>query len=164
MNKKILSIILVIILAGIVVMFLAFRPIAPTETQPLKEVNPESPDQTGTLGGTVEGTNSSPSLPPSGTVLTARLNQTVSFAGGTGTVTEILEDSRCPVDVQCIQAGTVRIKVKFSYGSLNQSVNLTLNQPYSMFGRSITLTDVAPEPRSTEARLPGDYMFTLLVK
>jgi hypothetical protein len=39
-------------------------------------------------------------------------------AGNTNIViqpTEILEDSRCPLDVQCIQAGTVRVLTYCSY-------------------------------------------------
>jgi hypothetical protein len=164
MNNKTLSIILIIILAGILFVFLVFRPDAPVETDPMIDENTETLDPAPNAEDAPGGANTDPSPSTAGTVLTARLNQAVSFAGGTGRIIEVLEDSRCPLDVQCIQAGTVRVKVNFTYGALSQNVNLTLNQPYIYSGKSITLTNVSPAPRSTETILPGDYKFTLLVK
>lgn len=62
----------------------------------------------------------------------------------------LLEDSRCPTDAQCIQAGTARIKVEIKKAGgkpqifeLNTSVN---PQPVSFAGYRISLIDVNPKP------------------
>src|SRR5436853_3142264 len=49
----------------------------------------------------------------SGTVtLQAAIAQTVSGNGVSIVPLQVLEDSRCPTDVQCIQAGAVRLKAQ----------------------------------------------------
>lgn len=78
---------------------------------------------------------------------------------------ELLEDSRCPSDVQCIQAGTVRIKAKLvSSLGVSSSQEFTLMQPVTTEGETVTLVDVAPTPVSTETPDRTDYMFVFEVK
>ncbi|OGI64121.1 hypothetical protein A2914_00230 [Candidatus Nomurabacteria bacterium RIFCSPLOWO2_01_FULL_41_21] len=98
------------------------------------------------------------------TTLSAKIGQTISLSGVTGTVKELVEDSRCPIDVECIQAGTVKVKVNFVYGALNQNVTLTLDQELAMYGRSITLVDVKPDKVSGTTIASSDYVFTFLIK
>ncbi len=113
----------------------------------------------------IETTNaSSTSDIPSTSILTAKLNEAVMFSGATGTVTEVVEDSRCAMGVQCIQAGTVRVKAHFSYGPFSKDVVLVLNQPFSIGGHFVTLTEVEPAKTSGITILAADYVFTLSVK
>lgn len=121
-------------------------------------------EQGSETSGTTTGGGGNPAQTLSGTIFTAKLNEKISFSGGTGVITEVLEDSRCPTDVQCIQAGTVRIKVNFTYGTLSQNINLTLNEPYTYSGSSITLVKVSPENISTVSISSSNYVFSLLVK
>lgn len=78
---------------------------------------------------------------------------------------ELVEDSRCPVDVQCIQAGTVRVKARIVSGSGTSTEVFTLNTPITAEVESITLTKVYPvEKNSNVVVQPGDYDFTFVIK
>lgn len=98
-----------------------------------------------------------------GTTVTAKLGQNITFNGVVGTIISVAEDSRCPTDVQCIQAGTVRVNGHFTYGTQAQDVTLGLNQTYSLSGHSITLLQVTPDKVSTKTINPSNYTFTFLV-
>lgn len=74
--------------------------------------------------------------------------------------TEILEDSRCPSDVVCIQAGTVRLEALVS-DSLGEATRVfTLGQATSTSSYQITLSRVGPE-RESQGAVPTDdeYVF-----
>mgnify|MGYP006958842234 CR=1 FL=1 len=70
-----------------------------------------------------------------------KLGEKYEARGASAMVTEVVEDSRCPSDVQCIQAGTVKIKVKGSYKFISKSVTMILGQPFTYNGYSVTLVD-----------------------
>lgn len=93
------------------------------------------------------------------------LGLSVSALGVTITPMELLEDSRCPSDVQCIQAGTVRIKATIVSGmGTSTSQIFKLMEPVTTEAEVITLTQVAPNPISTEKPDRADYMFQFEVK
>jgi hypothetical protein len=72
----------------------------------------------------------------------------------------IEEDSRCPANVQCIQAGTVRLAVQIAArGALSESV-LTLGKPVPLAGGLLTLAMVCPYPVHPGAIARGSYRFT----
>ncbi|MDO8624159.1 MAG: hypothetical protein Q7R54_02275 [bacterium] len=78
-------------------------------------------------------------------------------------VLELLEDSRCPVDVQCIQAGTVRVLVNVN--AFDGDYTLTLGEPQTVEVATITLTAVSPAVKySTVTVEPSDYRFTFTVQ
>ena|SRR5689334_14577051 len=54
----------------------------------------------------------------------------------------VIEDSRCPNNVQCIWAGRLRLRANVS----GEEVELTLGQPLSTSHGSVTLTVVSPGP------------------
>jgi hypothetical protein len=82
---------------------------------------------------------------------------------------EVSEDSRCPLDVLCIQAGQARIIVQASKGGQDLgSPEVTLaaggeGSPATLDGYSISLTELAPYPESTNPTAPSDYVATLIV-
>ncbi|MEX2029342.1 MAG: hypothetical protein WD963_02565, partial [Candidatus Paceibacterota bacterium] len=151
--------------AVLLLSFLAFGRSNDAVLETTLETNGTPNETSGTVpsASTTNGTGS-PTQTSSDTALTAKLNEKISFSGGTGMVTEVLEDSRCPVGTQCAEAGTVRVKVNFTYGILSQNINLTLNEPYTYSGSSITLVKVSPEKTSTASISPGDYVFSFLIK
>ncbi len=64
----------------------------------------------------------------------------------------LIEDSRCPRDVQCIQAGNARITIEVFCGK-NGAKTFEINtgkqpQTVSYGGYDIELTDLAPQPAS----------------
>lgn len=76
---------------------------------------------------------------------------------------EILEDSRCPTDVTCIQAGTVRVRTLMSGGNSDGEHTLTLSTPLSLGDFSVTLTEVFPEANSEIPLRPQDYVLTFTI-
>lgn len=76
---------------------------------------------------------------------------------------EIIEDSRCPANVRCIQAGTVRLKVSLQERRVNSEATLGLEQPARLEGAWLHLVEVCP-PRVVPNRLsPLSYRFTFAI-
>ncbi|MFZ2523186.1 MAG: hypothetical protein WAW92_02255 [Minisyncoccia bacterium] len=73
------------------------------------------------------------------------IGQEVSLSGVLITPIELVSDSRCPVDVQCIWAGTVVIKTKIERNGKIQELDLELGNSVTVLGVNITLNDVFPE-------------------
>jgi len=69
------------------------------------------------------------------------------FESGEATITalEVLEDSRCPVGAQCIQAGQVRIRALVSRGQREREIELTTGEPVEIVSGTLTLTQAWPE-------------------
>lgn len=89
----------------------------------------------------------------------AKLNQQSLSIYSTVTPIEVLEDSRCPTDVQCIQAGTVRLKVLVISPS-GQSTNiLKIGDSMSTESEVITFLGVSPTKISTININPSTYLF-----
>lgn len=89
--------------------------------------------------------------------VTLNLNQLASFKNLTIRPLSIEEDSRCPIDVQCIQAGTVRVKVQIVSGLGTSTSILILGQIFTTEVESITLTDVIPATNSKVRITDTDY-------
>lgn len=95
---------------------------------------------------------------------TARLNQQVSVLGMAITPLEVLQDSRCAVDVVCIWAGTVELLIKLEKDGQVQEATSTPGTLFEFSGRQIELVEVGPAPYSTKQIQPEDYLFTFAVK
>jgi hypothetical protein len=92
-----------------------------------------------------------------------QLGATLNINGVNATATSVVEDSRCPIDVQCIQAGTVRVNVKLSYKGVSVTRTFTLGVPQSAFGYTALLKEVRPTKLSTETIRSTDYRFLFVV-
>lgn len=96
--------------------------------------------------------------------VTLKIGESARFADLTITPTQITQDSRCPVDVQCIQAGTVRVSVRVNAASGQSTQTLTLNQAFTTEAETITLTSVTPAKNSKTAIGTSDYRLTFDVE
>ncbi|OGG60756.1 hypothetical protein A2765_01420 [Candidatus Kaiserbacteria bacterium RIFCSPHIGHO2_01_FULL_56_24] len=96
--------------------------------------------------------------------LTASLGQKVSALGVSITPLEIVSDSRCPKDVQCIWAGTVEVKAKIESGLGASTMTLKLGEPVTTEAETITLTDVTPAKTAGETIPSSSYRFVFEVK
>lgn len=94
---------------------------------------------------------------------TAKINQKISVQGVFFTPLEVLEDSRCPIDVTCIQAGTVRVKVRLESKGNVQATTLVLQSPITFSGKRMELSNVFPISHSTRPISDDQYRFTFLV-
>ena len=100
----------------------------------------------------------------------AKIGQTTAGFSAVVTPLEVLEDSRCPQNVNCIQAGTVRLRAKLSSDLVSESEDLeeifTLNKPIQIEGEridneadTVTLVKVEPSPKAGVSITPTDYIF-----
>ncbi len=92
-------------------------------------------------------------------MFTLALNETGESHGWVVTPIELVTDSRCAVDVQCIQAGSVEVRVRV--GSTTHV--LALAEPLHITGGTITLVQVTPEMRSNVRIGLSGYRFSFLV-
>ena len=80
---------------------------------------------------------------------------------------ELVEDSRCPTDTNCVWAGNAKIKIRVR-SSRGQARTLTLNstlqpQTVSYAGYEFKLTGLTPQPRSNIRINRNGYRATLEV-
>ncbi len=88
-----------------------------------------------------------------------KIGQAGSALGFEVRPTEIMEDSRCPIDVQCIQAGTVRVRADIASPTGQGNKIFDLEKPVIIGNWEVTLIQVDPIPESTVERIDGDYTF-----
>lgn len=91
----------------------------------------------------------------------ARLGERTFVDGPAVTPLAVLEDSRCPADVQCVWAGQVRIRAMIHLGSGDVEHELASGKPIHVADGSLELVEVRPVPNSKAAIAPGDYRFGL---
>ncbi len=87
------------------------------------------------------------------------IQETVQIGQIALTPLEILEDSRCPIDVACIQAGSVRVNVRVVSGGEEQEIEFIPGIAVLIEEVTITLQEVLPEKVSTETLDDSDYRF-----
>ena len=105
-----------------------------------------------------------PPLDATSILRTASLGQKVTGLDVSITPLEIVSDSRCPIDVQCIWAGTVELKAKIESALGESTMTLTLGKSVTTEAEEITLTLVTPG-KSAGSEIPGSsYRFTFLIK
>lgn len=101
-------------------------------------------------------------VPPTGDTSKIAIGSSATIHGTTIRVLELVEDSRCPVDVQCVWAGTVRVRT--SIDSYNRDFTFTLGQPQVVGGGTVTLVSVIPAQKYSTQTVPlSDYRFTFAV-
>jgi hypothetical protein len=64
---------------------------------------------------------------------------------------ELVEDSRCPTDTQCVWAGNAKIKIRVTMNGRTHDLSLDTNGPHQAAtaeGYSIKLLSLTPAPRS----------------
>jgi len=89
----------------------------------------------------------------------ARINEAVVVDGPRLTPLKVVEDSRCPQGVQCIQAGRVVLTVRVELGSRSELIDLTMGQPQQVADGSLTLVEAWPDRKQGEVIYPEQYRF-----
>jgi hypothetical protein len=93
-----------------------------------------------------------------------QMGETVEVLGVKITPQTLLEDSRCPSDVVCIQAGTVRVNTEVVCDSGTLEQVFVLNETVETEVGKITLLRVEPNPESTASIESGQYVFYFEVR
>lgn len=123
-------------------------------------------------GGTVrnDSNNADSSLSGSTTIrpygqVTLKLGETGSFRGISIRPTSVIEDSRCPQDVQCIQAGTVRVNIESMLnGTTTRQSVVGLNATSTIDTFRVSLVRVEPATKAGSTIPNSDYRLTFEVR
>lgn len=105
----------------------------------------------------------STSTPKGAVTIEAKLNVRVIPITEPITVLSVVEDSRCPIDVQCIQAGTVRVQIKIESGMGIATETIALGGTITTETEAITFVAVRPERESKKTISESDYRFIFRV-
>jgi hypothetical protein len=93
------------------------------------------------------------------TTLSVKLGEEGKALGVAVTPLAVLEDSRCPIDVQCIQAGTVRLSLHVKSAVAEDTLELRIGSSVSSENERLMFIDVEP-PRRSGSELPdSEYEF-----
>ena len=89
----------------------------------------------------------------------AAIGETVRVGPLTATPVRLIEDSRCPLTVQCVQAGRLVVSTRLDGDGWSQTVPLTVGEPYAVQGTTVTLVSVRPDKYSGRRRPRSEYRF-----
>jgi hypothetical protein len=76
----------------------------------------------------------------------------------------ITQDSRCPKDVECIQAGTVEVSLKTSYNGQSSMHEIALGQSVTIGGTRITFASASPQKNTSAAISASAYRLTFVAE
>lgn len=95
---------------------------------------------------------------------TIGLNESKTVGHTTIKAWAVTQDSRCPSDVRCIQAGKVTVAFNISSPAGDAIQEITIGDTMEIDSLIFTLKDVQPYPISTKKTLDGEYRFVMEVK
>lgn len=164
MNNRYAIVTVIIVLVALGLLWVANNNNASTTntvtTSNTVDQNPGVATTTGTTNTGTVSTSTTTTTPTGPITVQARIGVSTPVLGFSITPVAILEDSRCPADVQCIQAGTVRANVRI--GGVTREFKL--DQAMTVAGKTITMTDVLPVKNSGKTIANSDYIFTFEIK
>jgi hypothetical protein len=82
-----------------------------------------------------------------------RLGEIAAVDGPQVRPDSVVEDSRCPPAVQCIQAGRLVVRATVLGGGWSKQLDLTLGVPTPIADGMLTLVDATPVPVTTATNL-----------
>lgn len=99
-----------------------------------------------------------------GAPFVSRLGESTVQGDSVITPLAVVEDSRCPSDVMCIQAGTIRLSVKVESGSRAQTIVPSLEGPARIGSSWLHLLAACPYPQASQPTKAADYRFVLALR
>jgi hypothetical protein len=95
---------------------------------------------------------------------TVGLNESKKIGNTTIKAWAVTQDSRCPMDALCIQAGKVTVAFDISDPAGDSTKELTIGDTIETSSLIFTLKEVQPYPISTKKTQDGEYRFVMDVK
>ena len=92
---------------------------------------------------------------------TLRVGQTGDFGQIRVTPVQVVEDSRCPANVQCIQAGTVRVRALVEPPAGGAERILKIGEAHLISGGSLVLAQADPQRTTTSPIGQPEYRLVL---
>ncbi len=105
-----------------------------------------------------------PSPDATSAILTTYLGGNATGLNVTVSPREIVSDSRCPADVQCIWAGTVEVRAALATQVAHGEHVFVLGKPHTFGDFFVTLKEVTPAPIAGEEIPESSYRFVFEVK
>jgi len=99
-------------------------------------------------------------VPPTNAQPTAALGQIAYVNGLKVRPLKVVEDSRCPIKVQCVWAGRIVVRSEISGGSWRQTRDLELGKAQQIADGTLMLIAVSPEKAAGSATDLRAYRFT----
>lgn len=110
----------------------------------------------------LEGLSSEESNPEAATL---KVGESAYINGVRVTLVEIVSDSRCPADVQCIWEGELKVSVGLKSDTDSDDVELSsIAAPYAFDSFKVSIAGVLPAAHSGSAIQPGEYRITFKVE
>ncbi|HRH25552.1 MAG TPA: hypothetical protein PLD99_01185 [Parcubacteria group bacterium] len=103
-----------------------------------------------------------PTKEPEEGQITLKIGESGVFRNISIKPTEVVQDSRCPVNVNCIWAGTLKVKVEVYSGLGASTPTIELGGSITTEAEEIKLVSVSPEKMQGET-LANDYKFVFEV-
>ena len=79
---------------------------------------------------------------------------------------EVIEDSRCPADVNCIWAGNAKIKIRVTKNGKSEVIELNsgmMNKDNAFGGYTFLLENLTPKPISDKQIDKSSYVATIMM-
>lgn len=89
-----------------------------------------------------------------------RLGEIAAVDGPRVRPDRVIEDSRCPADVQCIHAGRLIVRATVLGGGWSKQIDLTLGIPVPVADGMVTLVDATPVPINGKSAALSAARFT----
>ena len=67
---------------------------------------------------------------------------------------EVLEDSRCPIEAECVWAGRVRVRSELQLGHEFIELELDSSSPQRINGGMLAITEIAPDASTQWSPIP----------
>lgn len=99
-------------------------------------------------------------VPPVSAGPTAGFGQIAYSNGVSVRPVRLIEDSRCPANVQCVWAGRLIVRAEIIGGNWRQTRDLELGKPQPIADGILTLVAAAPQKAAPGQVEPGSYRFT----
>ena len=120
------------------------------------------------LAAALAGCGSDPIAPQVGEEFILSIGQSATIAGRGITITfqDVTEDSRCPSDVVCIQAGNATVAVTVSSDLTKADLEIKTSGPSSVTiadDLELTLQELDPYPHTAHPQAKDDYRARLIV-
>jgi hypothetical protein len=143
-----------IVLLAVVMCIFAYRVLAPVHTT-ITQLNQED---------SVVATTSSPVKSPASGEVAVKLGEWAMFNNLRIQPNVITEDSRCPVEVDCIQAGTVLVEALLVSEVGTSTHTFALGESYTFASLSVAFANVTPVANASRAIALDEYVLTFTVQ
>ncbi len=169
-NKNVVwAVIIIIIIIVLAIFAFARNGSVMSDNQAVVSDNTNTAANTGTSGTGGSGSNSGTVTAGTNpefvfTDYTLRMGQVTMVDGVAITPLAVEQDSRCAANVQCIQAGTVRVSMKFVFNNVSTTKSLVSGNEITVDGVTGTIISVSPQKMTNRDIAPAEYSFVFRTK